>query len=664
MPGVSKTYIIALVWLSFLTLQAQEPINYLDIVVVNQVQHYRQTIPALQIEMSDIERFAPLNVADVLHYCAGIQIKDYGGIGGIKTINIRSMGSQHTGIFYDGFLLGNAQNGQIDLGQLSMENISSIRVYQGQKSSIFQSANEFGLASSVYLSTTPSLLPYQTPTNQKVQTKIKLQGGSSAFQRLSLTQSWALSPSLHASYHIEELTSSGKYKFRYRRRNYDGSIAYDTTATRQNGDIQALLAEANLYLENDDNHARLKAYTYHSNRGIPGAIVNNVWRGGERMTDNNTFVQASWEHNFSETYHTGLKSRYAHYGTHYINKDSTRYLADNTFRQNELYLSLIQAWNLNDAFSISSSYDFSWNNLHADLPLFEMPQRFSHQMSVAASANSQHFSSQFSLLGTDICDTHAGQRTWFRNLTPALYLRWMQHGVDGGLSFHTFVKQSFRMPTFNDLYYTDMGNCNLQPEKAWQYDLGMQYSNQIECHHFSLFLDLYHNRVTDKIIAYPKGQQFRWTMLNLGKVEINGLDLNIGYRYPGHGRTWLFDIQYTAQQAIDVTSSADSYYRDQIPYMPHHSGSFTAGYQSHGWSVNYHFTYVGERWSQQENIRYNHLQPWYTNDLNLQYSFTTQACRNYSLTAEVLNILDQQYDVIANYPMPGRNYRFSLCATF
>ena len=33
--------------------------------------------------------------------------------------------------------------------------------------------------------------------------------------------------------------------------------------------------------------------------------------------------------------------------------------------------------------------------------------------------------------------------------------------------------------------------------------------------------------VTDKIIAYPKGQQFRWTMLNLGTVKINGVDAKV-----------------------------------------------------------------------------------------------------------------------------------------
>ncbi len=63
----------------------------------------------------------------------GVQIKDYGGIGGLKTINIRSMGTQHVGVFFDGIQLGNAQNGQIDLGRFSLDNMESISLYNGRR---------------------------------------------------------------------------------------------------------------------------------------------------------------------------------------------------------------------------------------------------------------------------------------------------------------------------------------------------------------------------------------------------------------------------------------------------------------------------------------------------------------------------------------------------
>ena len=77
------------------------------------------------------------------------------------------------------------------------------------------------------------------------------------------------------------------------------------------------------------------------------------------------------------------------------------------------------------------------------------------------------------------------------------------------------------------------------------------------------------------------------------------------------------------------------------------------------WNVNYSFIYVGARYNQQENIRYNYTQPWYTSDVSLSRDFTFNKVRCRALV-EVNNLLSQDYDVILNYPMPKRNFRISL----
>ncbi|MDE5661327.1 MAG: TonB-dependent receptor, partial [Muribaculaceae bacterium] len=122
----------------------------------------------------------------------------------------------------------------------------------------------------------------------------------------------------------------------------------------------------------------------------------------------------------------------------------------------------------------------------------------------------------------------------------------------------------------------------------------------------------------DKIIAYPKGEQFRWTMLNLGIVDIRGADINALLTVsPAEDLYITGRVQYTFQRAIDVTSPADNYYRHQIPYIPRHSGSAVVNATWRGWGLNYSLIYVGERYNQQENIRYNHTQPWYTSDISV-----------------------------------------------
>ena len=89
---------------------------------------------------------------------------------------------------------------------------------------------------------------------------------------------------------------------------------------------------------------------------------------------------------------------------------------------------------------------------------------------------------------------------------------------------------------------------------------------------FKIQADGYYNKVKDKIIAYPKGQQFRWTMLNLGKVEIKGIDVSTETTVnPVKDLFVTLRVQYTYQKAQDFTDPSDTYYGDQIPYIPWHS---------------------------------------------------------------------------------------------
>lgn len=126
-------------------------IHQLKEVVVTARNTGDDVIPAQVLSGDELHRLNSNSVADALRYFSGVQVKDYGGVGGIKTVNIRSMGTNHTGVVYDGVELGNAQNGQIDLGQFSLDNIEALSLYNGQKSEILQPAKDFGSAGTIYI---------------------------------------------------------------------------------------------------------------------------------------------------------------------------------------------------------------------------------------------------------------------------------------------------------------------------------------------------------------------------------------------------------------------------------------------------------------------------------------------------------------------------------
>lgn len=634
---------------------AQRVLNLKEVVVSATVPQV-EVIPAQKLSGDQLRRLNSNSIADALRYFSGVQVKDYGGVGGIKTVNIRSMGTNHSGVVYDGIELGNAQNGQIDLGQFSLDNIEAISLYNGQKSEILQPAKDFGSAGSIYIRTrTPSFQPGET-----YHLRAMMRAGSFDLLNPSALLELKLSDRVSASLSAEWVNSSGKYKFRYRRVNPAGELAYDTTAVRQNGDINATRLEANVngYVRSGQWH--VKAYNYNSERGVPGAIVNNVWRRGERIWDTNSFVQGSYTQSFGR-FSTLNSAKYAFYRTHYVNNDDKQIKIDNLYKQKEVYLSTANEYAVRPWWHVSAAYDFLWNTLDADVYGFAQPDRFSNMLSAATAVDLGRFKAQASLLATFIHDRLAGQQSPSDKhvLTPAAFL---SCEMVKGLSARAFYKQSYRMPTFNDLYYADMGNSKLEPERVTQYNLGLLFQKRSKgvASEMRFSADAYYNYVKDKIVAYPKGQQFRWTMLNLGKVDIRGVDISALVTInPLRDFYATVRAQYTYQRAIDVTNPADNYYRDQIPYIPHHSGSAVVNLTWRRWNLNYSYIYVGERYNQQENIRYNYTQPWYTSDVSLSRDFTLRRVA-LRVLLEVNNLLSQDYDVILNYPMPKRNYRLTL----
>ena len=630
----------------------------LDEVVVTARKPADDIIPAQTLSGKELHRLNSNSVADALRYFSGVQVKDYGGVGGIKTVNIRSMGTNHTGVVYDGVELGNAQNGQIDLGQFSLDNIEALSLYNGQKSEILQPAKDFGSAGTIYMRT-------RTPFFNEGETyhaRATIRTGSFDLLNPSAVVELKLGKRVSTSLSAEWVNSSGKYKFRYRRVNPAGELAYDTTAVRQNGDINATRIELNTHGTLNSGSWNFKVYNYNSERGVPGAIVNNVWRRGERIWDTNSFAQGRYTGFFGK-FTTLNNIKYAFYRTHYVNNDDKQVKIDNLYKQKEIYFSSANEYTINDFWKISGSYDFMWNNLDADVYGFVKPDRISQYLSVATALDFNRVKLQASALGTFIHDRIKGQEAPKDKhiFTPAIFVNgYPLRNKD--LSIRAFYKQSFRMPTFNDLYYADMGNSKLSPERVTQYNLGLLYDHQSSSFISSarVSADVYYNRVKDKIVAYPKGQQFRWTMLNLGLVDIRGIDLTGLLTINPYKDLYLtVRGQYTFQRAIDITNPSDNYYRDQIPYIPRHSGAAVINAQWKGWGLNYSWIYVGERYNQQENIRYNYTQPWYTSDISLSKDFKLGRVSLRGLI-EINNLLSQDYDVILNYPMPKRNYRFTL----
>ncbi|PWV56877.1 TonB-dependent receptor [Chitinophaga sp. S165] len=625
----------------------------------------KQLIPVQTLSGTALKQLSVYSVADAIRYFSGVQVKDYGGIGGLKTVNIRSLGTQHTGVFYDGIELGNAQNGTVDLGRFSLDNVEAVSLYNGQKSNIFQSAKDYASAGAVYMVSRVPAFDNVKRDNYKATFKT----GSFSLINPSILWEHKLSRNVSTSVNAEYLYTDGRYKFSYSKK--DG---YDTTEYRKNGDVTTLRLEAGLFGKIKDGEWKAKAYFYSSERGYPGAAVREdpgKFRHQDRQWDQNFFAQGSYRKSFSKLYSLQLSGKYAYDYLHYLSdprQDVTTMYVDNHYHQQEAYFSSANLFSILPSWSINVSTDILYNTLRADLVDFVYPSRYTELAAIATSLQLGRLKMQASLLGTFVHErtrTAADAASDKNEYTPSFILAF-QPFKNPDLSLRAFYKRIFRMPTLNDLYYTFIGNKLLDPEYTTQYNTGATYIHQWEngtLQKLEVQTDAYFNQVKNKIVAMPTSNQFRWTMVNLGYTEIRGLDVAVQTDLRlGQAGLLASRLSYTYQRAQDFTDHTSPYYGGQIPYIPWHSGSVVISPAYAGWGIHYSFIYTGERYESEANIPENYSRPWYTHDISLSKNLRLKQ-GELRLAAEVNNLLNQQYEVVQWYPMPGINFKITAGIT-
>lgn len=657
---------------------SEDSLHVLDELVV-EARSPKETIPAQKLDAMQLARLASTSLADALRYLAGVKVKDYGGMGGLKTIDVRNMGAQQVGVFYDGVQVGNAQNGIVDLGRFSLDDVEEVALYNGQRSETGQTARDYASSSALYLrARKPNF-------SDGERTKLTLRYKMGTIQLVNPSLRWEqrLSDRLSLAVGGEYLYSDGRYRFRYRRLLPSGEVAHDTVAIRRNSDIRLYRIEGGLYARLPQGYWHGKLYYYASDRGLPGAIVKNVWHTGERLGDKNFFAQTAYVYEPSPKYRMQWQGKFAYDYTHYLSRDTTSFLGevvtrlaqyDNRYYQQEYYLSTSHSYRPNRHWETSLSVDYQYNALNAtmkgiNLP-FAYPRRSTLWAALATALQKPRYQLHGSLLFTYAYDKTKTEEQLPKRMmfSPAFFgsLRLMPNQ---DFYLRGFYKHTFRLPTFNDLYYTQIGYARLRPEVARQLSLGLEYSTAKGANYLrslQVKVDAYYAWITDKIIAAPTGSSFRWMMSNMGKVISRGVDAVLATQMQFADWALSTRLSYSYSRAQDYTEIRGvplSSYGHQIPYTPWHSGSLatTLGYKS--WTLSHSLIYVGGRYNGAvNNIQENYLQPWYTHDLVLSHHLQIPWGKLVT-SLEVNNLLNADYDVVLNYPMPGRNARLVLKMT-
>ena len=170
----------------------------------------------------------------------------------------------------------------------------------------------------------------------------------------------------------------------------------------------------------------------------------------------------------------------------------------------------------------------------------------------------------------------------------------------------------------------------------------------------------------DKIVAIPTSSQFRWTMLNIGRVDVTGLDVKADAGV--HRGVWNVEtvLRYSFQRALDHSTPGSGTYGNQIPYIPLHSGGIDLCTGWKAWALSWETTFTGARWSRTANTSDYYIAPWTVSDVSLSRTITMPASGSRAKTPEleagitVRNLFNHRYQVVQGYPMPGTNLMLSV----
>lgn len=549
-------------------------------------------------------------ISDVLLQSPGLHLGDNGGLGGLKTVSLRGMGSAHTAIYVDGVRVGNVQSGQNDLGMLGLESFGTAVVDYAQNSLSFTTAKP------VF-------------DDGPVAGHVRFSAGSFGTYLPSARLDFRLSDRLSLSANAAGILSKGDFP-------------YGDGLRRTNNDLKQARAGLDLFGLMGGGDYHVKAYYNGAERGTPGSTS---YPSDDRQKDMNAFVQGVLRKNFSPLYTLRVSAKGSYDDIYY-----TSSWGDSQYGQTELQLNSAHDFQIRDWWKLSFAADARWDALKSTN--YEA-SRLTGLSALASSFRTERLMATVALEYEAAFDRDALSR---HALSPSADIRFTAFE---GFDIVAFGRRAYRIPTFNELYYVGYGNPDLNPEDAWLTDLGVDFNRRAgAAWTLKLKADVFYNLLKDKIISAPTETDPNiWAPYNIGKVRSAGMDILAGTLYENAGWNVSADVRYSYQSAIDKTP--DSYtYDTPVPYVARHTVVLDASVSWKGFSLAPVWQLRAGRTDSM-----GEMPDWNTLDINLSKAFNI-AKSSLLLKFSARNILDCRYETVSGYPMPGRSlngvieYRF------
>lgn len=189
------------------------------------------------------------------------------------------------------------------------------------------------------------------------------------------------------------------------------------------------------------------------------------------------------------------------------------------------------------------------------------------------------------------------------------------------------ASKGFRNPTMREMYLYQPSNEDLKPERLWNYELSWRHRPGAFTYGVNLFYIKGDNMIQTIMVDGRKRN------MNTGEIENCGVEMDAAWHINSH---WAVN-----------TNHSFLHMRYKVVAAPEYKGSLGVDFRYNRWMANTNLQYinglykeVGEN-EQKENFCL----------LNASVNFAVT--KGLSLWVRGDNLLNQEYEILAGYPMPG-----------
>jgi len=239
--------------------------------------------------------------------------------------------------------------------------------------------------------------------------------------------------------------------------------------------------------------------------------------------------------------------------------------------------------------------------------------------------------------------------------TPAIGLNYSITNTKSTKSSITLnLAKGYKIPTFNQRYWGENGNPDINPEKSLSTEIGLHLSKASKTSKLFITLNGYYTNVDNWILWVNKGGEPKAE--NVRQVECIGGEFISNLQTTIDQLKINYRLNYSFTSSLLKESVTGENIGKQLSYTPRHNANSSLVLNIKSYTLKTDYSYTGER----HNYDYNKILEAYS-IVNLSFSKSFQLRKNIiDIKAYVNNLFDTSYQNIEFFATPGRNYNISL----